>query len=86
MLDFEKFSVYIKAQEVFIFLQPFFKKRSITRSLRDQLYRAFTSILLNIAEGAGKFSRPDKKNFYLIARGSAQECVSILKILKLNKI
>jgi four helix bundle protein len=50
--------------------------------MRDQLQRASTSIILNIAEWAGKYSKADKKNYYLIARWSVHECVSILRILK----
>ncbi len=41
--------------------------------LRDQLYRAVVSILLNIAEGAGEYSPKDKARFYRIARRSAAE-------------
>jgi len=40
-------------------------------ALRDQLDRVSVSIVLNIAEGAGRFSPPDKGRFYSIARGSA---------------
>ena len=38
--------------------------------LADQLQRAALSIVLNLAEGAGKFSPKDKAAFYLRARGS----------------
>jgi hypothetical protein len=41
--------------------------------LADQLTRASTSIVLNLAEGAGKHSRPDKRRDYLTARGSATD-------------
>ena len=37
--------------------------------------------MLNIAEGAGRFTNRDKRNFYVIARGSAFECVAIFDFL-----
>jgi len=48
--------------------------------LVDQFQRAATSIVLNIAEGAGEFSRKDKGRFYRIARRSATECAAILDV------
>jgi four helix bundle protein len=46
----------------------------------DQFGRASLSILLNIAEGNGKWHTADRKKFFLIARGSAFECIPLLKI------
>jgi four helix bundle protein len=43
--------------------------------LADQLNRAALSISSNIAEGNGRFTIPDRKHFFGIARGSVQECV-----------
>ena len=50
-------------------------------ALRDQLDRASVSIVLNVAEGAGRRTLPDKARFYTIARGSATECAAILDLL-----
>jgi four helix bundle protein len=47
----------------------------------EQLRRAAQSIFLNIAEGAGKFSRADKRRYYLSARGSVNECGALLDAL-----
>ena len=52
--------------------------------VRDQLDRASLSIVLNIAEGAGKASIPDRRRFYTIARGSAMECCAILDAMKIK--
>lgn len=48
--------------------------------LVDQLNRAALSIATNLAEGNGRFTKPDRKNFFTIARGSVQECVPLLEI------
>ena len=45
-------------------------------NLADQLRRAATSILLNIAEGYGRYHYLDSLRFYYIARGSTMEVLS----------
>ena len=59
-----------------------------TRSLAvySQLDRASTSIPLNIAEGNGKFTAPDRCRFFDIARGSALECAACLDVLVAKKL
>ncbi len=47
-------------------------------NLADQLRRAATSIILNIAEGYGRFHYLDSLRFYYIARGSIMEVLSAL--------
>jgi four helix bundle protein len=37
--------------------------------------------MLNIAEGTSRFSNKDRRNFFVIARGNAFECVAILEYL-----
>ncbi|CAN5703687.1 hypothetical protein BH23GEM6_BH23GEM6_10870 [soil metagenome] len=54
------------------------------RHLLDQLDRASSSIVLNIAEGAGEFSPPEKARFYRMARRSATECVAVLDIFHIR--
>jgi four helix bundle protein len=58
-----------------------FSSRSLDRFVVDQLGRASFSIPLNIAEGSGKFSKPDRKNYFTTARASVFECVAVLDIL-----
>ena len=50
--------------------------------LVDQLNRAALSISAKIAEGNGRFTKADRKNFFIIARGSVQECVPLLELAR----
>jgi four helix bundle protein len=50
--------------------------------LADQLQRAAISVPLNIAEGAGEFSKKEKARFYRMALRSATECAAILDVCK----
>ncbi|MBU0501914.1 MAG: four helix bundle protein, partial [Candidatus Margulisbacteria bacterium] len=65
--DFEDFPVYKEAiqfyEELDIFIESLPEKR--TRRIIDQIERAAISISLNIAEGAGRFHKADKKNYYI---------------------
>jgi len=48
--------------------------------LADQLNRASLSIAANIAEGNGRFTKGERRNFFGIARGSLHECVPLLEL------
>jgi four helix bundle protein len=50
--------------------------------LTDQLNRAVLSISTNLAEGNGRFTKADRKNFFTISRGSVQECVPLLEVCR----
>ncbi len=56
------------------------------RFLADQLNRASLSIAANIAEGNGRFTKADRRNFFGIARGSVQECVPLLELARRRKV
>ena len=51
--------------------------------LRDEALRAAKGMCLNIAEGAGRYTRADKARAYTIARGEAVECAAALEIASL---
>jgi four helix bundle protein len=78
---FEKLEVYQKAvdfaDEIAAWTEGFPRGYGF---LADQLNRAALSIATNLAEGNGRFTKPDRRNFFTIARGSAQECVPLLEI------
>jgi len=52
----------------------------LPRHLKDQLSRAAASIVLNLAEGAGRQTRADQARFFSIAFGSLRECQAILDL------
>jgi len=86
VFDFEKLIVYSKAKEFNREVTLFLKTNKVDSVTHNQLRRASFSIMLNIAEGSGRFTKPDKRNFYVIARGSAFECVAIFDFLKDQKV
>jgi len=83
MFDFEKLTVYQKANKLNILILKYLhRSKNLDPFLTDQFKRAALSVTLNIAEGAGRVSRAEKKRFYTIARSSVFECVAILNVLK----
>jgi len=84
---FENLEVYQKsvdlAEEVINLTDEFPKGYYF---LTDQLNRASLSIATNIAEGNGRFTKGDRRNFFIIARGSVQECVPLLEIAKRKQL
>jgi four helix bundle protein len=83
MFDFERLEIYQKAKsfnlDVYRDLKSIPNIDIITRS---QLRRASLSVMLNIAEGCSRFSKKDRRHFYVIARGSLFECVAIFDFVK----
>ena len=82
MFDFEKLQVYSKAKAFNKEVNRFIIASKLDRTTRDQLRRASFSVMLNIAEGSGRYSKADKRHFYVISRGSTFECVAIFDYLK----
>ena len=82
MFDFEKLEVYRQAKSFHLKMKGLTQMNDLQNPERNQLIRASLSIVLNIAEGAGRFSERDKRNFYIIARGSVYECIAILDLMK----
>jgi four helix bundle protein len=81
MFDFQKLEVYKKAKAFHVECKKIILLAKPDRYVVDQLGRASFSIALNIAEGSGKFSKLDRKNYFTTSRASVFECVAILDIL-----
>ena len=81
MFDFEKLEIYKKAKTFNLLVRDFIRSARLDPTTKDQLTRASFSIVLNIAEGSGRFSKPDRRNFLIISRSSLFECVAILELL-----
>ena len=78
MFDHEKLDVYKAAIEFVAVSGDVVEHLPRGRAyLAGQLQRAAISIPLNIAEGAGEFSRKDKRRFYRIALRSATESAAM---------
>ena len=81
--DHEKLDVYAVALDFLVLANGVLERLPRGRShIGDQLSRASLSIVLNIAEGAGKYSPGDKRRYYLSASGSAPECAAILDVCR----
>ncbi len=83
VFDFEKLEVYqeMRGVNLKVLKHLFTHTTSLDPYLQDQFKRASLSALLNLAEGTGRMTSPDKKKFYITARSSVFECVAILQIL-----
>ena len=83
--DHEKLDVYQAAIRFAAWAGDLLETLPKSLAAYDQLDRASTSIALNIAEGNGKYTAPDRCRFFDIARGSALECAACLDVLVAKK-
>ena len=77
-LDHEKLEVYQASVEFIAWTISLLERLPGSASVRNQLDRASTSIPLNIAEGNGKFTSPDRCRFLDNARGSTRSRLRVL--------
>ena len=79
--DHEKLEAYQQSLAFIRWATALLDKLPAKLSVCDQLDRASTSVPLNIAEGNGKFTSPDRCRYLDSARGSALECAACLDVL-----
>lgn len=83
---FEKLEIYQKSLQLSNDIVKDTEHQKGFYFIVDQLRRASMSISLNIAEGNGRFNKKERRQFFLIARGSAFECIPLIEMCKSNKI
>jgi len=83
MFDFEKLDVYqvVKTNNARIF-KYIIGHPEMDEYIKDQWKRSNLGIILNLAEGTGRMTNADKKQFLTVARGSVFVSVAILETLK----
>lgn len=81
VFDHERLKVYQEALRFVAWAGSLIDELPAKLSAKDQLDRASTSIVLNLAEGNGKRSHPDRCRYFDIARGSSVECAACLDVL-----
>lgn len=88
--DHERLEVYQQAVAFLVVADEVASKLPTGRAyLADQLHRAALSVVLNIGEGAGEFSKKEKARFYRMALRSGTECAAVLdgcRVLRLANI
>jgi four helix bundle protein len=84
--DHEKLNVYQRALEFGAAATDLLDRIPKRSAVHVQLDRASTAIPLNIAEGSGKWTAPDRCRFFDIARGSALECAASLDVAVVKRI
>ena len=87
MLSFQRLEVYQRAIEFLALVGDIagdLPRGHFER--REHLVRAAESVVRNIAEGAGRWSKADSAKHYKIAPGEAMECAASLDIMKLRKL
>jgi len=88
MFNFEKLEVWKKAVELCKIINDLTENISqrYQFSIAEQLRRASLSVPTNIAEGAGRKSKKETNCFYNIAKGSTYEVVSLMEVMKRQKL
>ncbi len=82
MFSYENLEVYKKAKDFYSSVFKYLKSnKGLPPYVKNQLGRAALSIMLNIAEGSGRFTDSDRKHFYVMARSSAFECAAIISAM-----
>jgi four helix bundle protein len=80
----EDLDVYQAAIQTVAWLEPMLMEFSCSTDLRTKLDKSTTSIVLNIAEGSGRFTGPDQAKFYGIAYKATIQSAALLDLATIN--
>ncbi len=86
LFDHEDLDVYRVALDLIAWLDPFLEKFSCSTDLRSKLDKSTTSIVLNIAEGNGRFTGADQSKFYETAYKATILTASLLDLAGGNRL
>lgn len=77
---YKELDCYQKARELRMFISELAKKFPLEEKflLTGQIKRSSRSVTANIAEGYGRFTYTDTRNFFIISRGSVTETMEHL--------
>jgi four helix bundle protein len=84
--DHEKLQAYQQSLAFAAWSEALLERIPRTAAVHNQLDRARTSIVLNIAEGNGKFTAADRCKYLDSAHGSALECAGCLDLLFVKRM
>jgi four helix bundle protein len=79
--EYRNKDIYKESKIFYKIIQKIVFEKKTNRIITDQIIRASLSIVLNFAEGYGRFHSRDKRNFYVNARASVNECVACLDVI-----
>jgi four helix bundle protein len=84
LFDHEDLDVYQVALQVVAWLESMLIKFSCSADLRAKLDKSTTSIVLNIAEGNGRFTRTNQATFYETAYKATIQSASLVDLATAN--
>ena len=80
LFEHEELDVYQLALQIIAWLEPLLSTLSCSADLKAKLDKATTSVVLNIAEGNGRFTGAEQAAFYEIAFTAAAQSSSLLDL------
>jgi four helix bundle protein len=84
LFDHEDLDVYQIALQLVAWLEPMLMEFSCSADLRSKLDKSTTAIVLNIAEGNGRFTGPDQAKFYGIAYKATIQSAALVDMAAVN--